>query len=125
VLASANGGRAGHHIFAIGVARQGLEYTLENTAFAPSAEALARRLPIAGILRRIAPWDACAIPVNDGLDEQAIVRRGSTGMTLSPRSKILDPFPLAVPQCIAAHLPALQIAGVLCITQKLIWESPN
>jgi hypothetical protein len=69
MLVSTDDGRIEHHVFAIGVDRQDLEYTLENAAFAPSPEALVRRLPIPETLRQIAPWDASAVPVDDGFDE--------------------------------------------------------
>ena len=56
-----------------------------------------RCLPIPEALRQVAPWDASAVPVNNRLDEQAIVSGGSSDMPLSSRKKILDPFPLIVP----------------------------
>jgi hypothetical protein len=69
MLVSADGGRIEHHVFTIGIDRQDLEYTFENAAFAPSPEAFVRCLPIAKTLRQIAPWDASAVPVDDGFDE--------------------------------------------------------
>jgi hypothetical protein len=96
MLVSADGGRIEHHVFAIGIDRQHLEYTFENAAFAPSPEALVRCLPIPETLRKIAPWNASAVPVNDRLNEQTIVSGGSTDMPLPAGQKILDPVPLIV-----------------------------
>jgi hypothetical protein len=69
MLVSADDGRIEHHVFVIGIDRQAFEYALENAAFAPSPEAFVRRLPIPETLRRIAPRDASAVPVDDGFDE--------------------------------------------------------
>jgi hypothetical protein len=113
VLMSTDNGGIEHHVFVIGITRQGFEYTFENTTLAPSPEASVRRFPIAETRRQIAPWNTRAVPVNDRLYEQAIVRRGSSDMTLSSGQKILDPFPLVIPQAVATHLSAHQIADTL------------
>jgi hypothetical protein len=110
---SAHNGGIEHHVFVIGITRQGFEYAFENTVLTPSPEAPVRRFPIAKTRRQIAPWNASAVSVNDGLYEQAIVRRGPSDMPLSAGQKILDPFPLVISQAIATHLSALQIADAL------------
>jgi hypothetical protein len=80
---SAHNGGIEHHVFVIGITRQGFEYTFENTILTPSPEAPVRRFPIAKTRRQIAPWNASAVSVNDGLYEQAIVRRSPSDMPLS------------------------------------------
>jgi hypothetical protein len=110
---STNNGGIKHHVFVIGITSQGFEYTFENTVLAPSPEAPVRRFPIAKTRRQIAPWNARAVSVNDGLDKQVIIHSGSSDMPRSSRQKIPDPFPLVVPQTIAMHLSALQFADTL------------
>src|SRR4029077_8437307 len=47
-----------------------------------------------------------AVAIQHRLDEQAVVRRGHADMSLPPRQQVLDPVPLVVAQCIAAHRSA-------------------
>ena len=96
VLVSAHNGGVNHHVFVIVIARQQLENALENSALRPSTKALMDDLPIAEALGQIAPRDAGSIAVQNGFDEQPIVRRRASDMAFSARQKILDPIPLVV-----------------------------
>jgi len=89
------------------VARQQLENALENSALRPPIEALIDNLPVAETLGQIAPRDASPVSVQDGLDEQPIVGRRASYMAFPAGQKILDPVPLVVAYCIAAHRSAL------------------
>jgi hypothetical protein len=59
------------------------------------SEALVEGFPIAEPLRKITPWNAGSIPVQNRLHEQPTIRRLATDMA-SARQKILDPIPLVV-----------------------------
>ena len=78
------------------IARQQFENTLENPALGPPAEALVDDFPIAETLRKIAPWDARSISVQNGFDEQPVIRRSAPDMAFTAGQKILDPIPLIV-----------------------------
>jgi len=78
------------------IARQRFENALENTALGPPMEALVDDFPIAKALRKITPWNAGAISVQNRFDEQPIIRRRTTDMAFAAWQKILDPVPLIV-----------------------------
>jgi hypothetical protein len=96
MLMRAHDGGVEHHVFVIVIARQLLENALENPALRPPTKALMDDLPIAETLREIAPWNAGSISVQDGLDEQSVIRRRAADMAFAARQKILDPIPLVV-----------------------------
>jgi hypothetical protein len=96
VLVSADDSGVDHHVFVIVIAGQQLENALEYAALRPSTKALMHNLPIAEALGQVAPGDAGSIAVQNGFDEQPIVRRGASHMTYSAWQKILDPVPLVV-----------------------------
>ena len=52
--------------------------------------------PIAETVGQIAPRNAGAISVENGFDEQPVIRRCAADMTLAAGQKILDPIPLVV-----------------------------
>ena len=85
-----------HHIFVVVIARQLLENALKNPTLRPPAKALVDDLPIAETLREIAPRNAGSISVENGFDEQPIIRRRAADMTFAAGQKILDPIPLIV-----------------------------
>ena len=96
MLVSAHDGGVDHHVFVVVIACQQLENALENSAFRPPAEALVDDLPIAETLGKIAPRNAGSISVENGLDEQSVIRRRAPDMALAAGQKILDPIPLVV-----------------------------
>jgi hypothetical protein len=53
-----------------------LKDTLPDAGFGPAGKAAVHVLPVAEALRQVAPGDASAIAVEDGFDEQAVVRSG-------------------------------------------------
>src|SRR3990172_7507544 len=95
-LVSGHDGGVDHHVFVVVIACQQLENALENSAFRPPAEALVDDLPIAETLGKIAPRNAGSISVENGLDEQSVIRRRAPDMALAAGQKILDPIPLVV-----------------------------
>ena len=92
----ADNGGVDHHVFVVVIACQQLEDALENPALRPPAEALVDDLPIPETLRKIAPRNARSISIENGFDEQPIIRRGAPDMAFAAGEKILDPFPLIV-----------------------------
>jgi hypothetical protein len=96
VLVSAHDGGVDHHVLVVVVARQQLENTLEDPALRPSAKALMDDLPIPEALGKITPGNPGSISVQNGFDEQSIVRRRASHMAFATRKKILDPIPLIV-----------------------------
>ena len=96
MLVSAHNGGVDHHVFVVVIARQLFENALENTALRPPAEALVDDLPIAETLGQIAPRNAGSISVENGFDEQSVIRRRAADMAFAAGQKILDPIPLVV-----------------------------
>ena len=93
---SAHDGGVDHHVFVIVIACQHLENALENSALGPPAEALIDHLPVPETLRQIAPRNTCSVSIQDRIDEQPVVGRGTADMALASGQKILDPIPLIV-----------------------------
>jgi len=96
MLMRANNGGVDHHVFVVVIARQLLENAFENPALRPPAEALVDDFPIAETLREIAPRNTGSISVENGFDEQSVIRRRAPDMALAAGEKILDPIPLIV-----------------------------
>src|SRR5712671_146341 len=110
VLMSAHNGGVDHHVFVVVIAGQQLENAFENAALRPSAKALVHDLPIIETRRQITPRNTRSIPVENGFDEQPIVRRSATDVAFTAGQKILDPLPLVVSQSKALHGSALRKA---------------
>ena len=53
-------------------------------------------LPVTKAFRQIAPGNAGAIAIQNGFDEQPIIRRGAADVAFTTGQKILDPIPLIV-----------------------------
>jgi hypothetical protein len=96
VLVSAHDGGVDHHVLVVVIARQHLENALENAILCPPAETLMDDLPIPEALGKITPGNPGSISVQNGFDEQSIVRRRASHMAFATRKKILDPIPLIV-----------------------------
>jgi len=92
----AHDGGVEHHVFVVVITRQHLENTLENPTLRPPAKALVDDFPIAETLGKIAPRNAGSISVENGFDEQPIIRRRAADMAFAAGEKILDPIPLIV-----------------------------
>jgi hypothetical protein len=93
---SPHNGGVDHHVFVISVARQQLENPLKNAALRPATETLMHALPIAEARRQIAPRNTCSEPVQNGFNEQPVIRRRASDMAFATRRNILDPIPLVV-----------------------------
>jgi hypothetical protein len=96
MLVSPHDGGVEHHVFVVVIARQQLEDALENSAFRPAAEALVNDFEITETLRKVTPGNARPIAIQNGFDEQAIIRRRASHMPFPAGQKILDPVPLIV-----------------------------
>ena len=93
---SAHNSGVDHHVLVIGIARQQLENPLKNPALRPAAETLMHALPIAEARRQIAPRNTGSEPVQNGFNEQPVIRRSTSDMAFATRQNILDPIPLVV-----------------------------
>jgi hypothetical protein len=102
-----------HQVLSVRVAGQVIQYTIENAALAPSAEALVRAFPRTKMRRQIAPGNARPIAIENRVDEKPIVWRRAADMPLTPGKKILNPLPLIIPQSISIHRSAPQKADHL------------
>src|ERR1700693_547314 len=107
---SPHDGSVNHHVFVVVITCQQLKNALENAALRPSAKALVHDLPVAEPRRQITPRNTSSISVENGFDEQPIVRRSATDMAFTAGQKILDPLPLVVSQSKALHGSALRKA---------------
>jgi hypothetical protein len=94
---SAHNGAVDHRVLVVGCLSQMLKDALPNTGFSPAAEAAVHVLAVAEALRQIAPGDPGAIAVEDGFDEQAVVRGGHANKARPARQQVPDPFPLIIP----------------------------
>jgi len=92
----AHDGGVDHHVLIVVITRQLLENALENSTLGPSVETLIDDVPITEPLGQITPRNARSISVQNGVDEQAIIRGRATDMAFTARQKILDPIPLIV-----------------------------
>ena len=90
MLVGADAGQLDRHILRIGIKRQSLENARKNATFAPSPQALVRRLPVAVALWQITPWNAGSVSIYDGIDKQAVVRRRAANVALPTGQKVLD-----------------------------------
>lgn len=94
----AHAGRVDGHELGIGIERQSAENACKHATFAPSPEAPVGRFPVAVACRQVAPGDAGPVPIDDRIDEQAVVRRCATDVTFAARQEVLDLGPLVVAQ---------------------------
>jgi hypothetical protein len=67
-----NDGGIEHHVLIVPVFRQRLKDTFENTAFAPPAQSLVGRLPIAEPLGKIAPGNPRTIAIQNRFDKAGL-----------------------------------------------------
>jgi hypothetical protein len=93
---SAHNSGVDHHVLVIGIARQQPENPLKNPALRPATETLMHALPIAEARRQIASRNTGSEPVQNGFNEQPVIRRRTSDMAFAPRQNILDPIPLVI-----------------------------
>jgi len=72
---SAHDGSIDHHVFVVVITCQELENALETAILRPSTKAPVHDLPVAETRGQITPRNANSISVENGFDEQPIVRR--------------------------------------------------
>jgi hypothetical protein len=99
-------GAVDHRIFIVGVSGKMQEDLLPDTRFGPTAEALMHVLPVTEALRQIAPRHAGAVAVQHRLDEQPVVCRRHSHMSLLSRQQVPDTLPLIVAYAITSHRSA-------------------
>jgi len=85
-------------VLEIGIVRERRENPLEFALEGPSAETLPHRAPLAERLGQIAPWRSGAHDPQHRFNEQAVVRRRPTGITLLAGQQGRNPLPLCVCQ---------------------------
>jgi hypothetical protein len=81
---------------------QGLEDALPDPLLGPAAEALPGVVPVAEPLRQVAPGGAGLGDPQDGIEEQAVILGGDTGVSGFARKKVLDALPVLVGDRVAA-----------------------
>jgi hypothetical protein len=88
VLVRAHGRRVEHHELVVGVTSECFENPRKHAAFAPSAVAPVRCLPAPVPLRQIAPGDARAVTIDDGIDEQSVVGSRAADVTVAAGQEV-------------------------------------
>src|SRR3954453_22046687 len=106
VLMGTYDGAVDHRIFGVSVPGQALKDPLPDAGSGPAAEAAMDVLAVTKARRQIAPGDAGAIAVEDGIDKQAVVRGSHANRTRPAGQQIPDPLPLVVTKGIAVHRSA-------------------
>ena len=106
MLMGAHDGAVDHRVFVVGIGRELLEDALPDAGFGPAGEAPVHVVPVAEPLGQVAPRDAGTVAIQHRFDEQAVVRRGHADMALAARQQLLNPLPLVVAECVAAHRSA-------------------
>ena len=89
-------GRIDDGCFAVGALSEPLQNSVEHLELVPAREFHMDGLPWTEALGKIAPGNPGSISVQNGFDEQSIVRRRASHMAFATRKKILDPIPLIV-----------------------------
>src|SRR4051812_50195858 len=97
VLMGAHNGAVDHRILVVSVPGQALKNPLPDAGSGPAAEAAMDVLAVAKALRQVAPGDAGAIAVEDGINKQAVVPGGHTHKNKPARQPNFFPPPLVVP----------------------------
>ena len=72
-----------HHVFVVMVSGQITKDPFDNTAFTPPTKTPVYVFPVPETDREIAPWNASAIAIKDGLYEQTIVRSGASDIAFT------------------------------------------
>src|SRR4051794_2108668 len=96
VLMGTYDGAVDHRIFGVSVPGQALKDPLPDAGSGPAAEAAMDVLAVAKALRQVAPGDAGAIAVEDGINKQAVVRGRHTNTTQPAGQQIFCPVPVVV-----------------------------
>src|SRR4051812_17704204 len=106
VLVGTHDGAVDHRVFVVRIGGEELKDPFPDPGLCPAAEAAMDVLPLAKAFRQIAPGDAGPVAVDNGFHKQAIIRRGHANPTVPAGQLVLDPIPLVIAQCVAAHRSA-------------------
>ena len=91
VLMGTHDGAVDHRVFVVRIGGEELKDPFPDPGLCPAAEAAMDVLPLAKAFRQIAPGNAGAKAVEDGLDEQANSLRRSRQLNQFGRRQIFDP----------------------------------
>src|SRR4051812_50077275 len=97
VLMGAHNGAVDHRILVVSVPGQALKNPLPDAGSGPAAEAAMDVLAVAKALRQVAPGDAGAIAVEDGINKQAGFRGGAPQKNKPARAEDFFSPPLGGP----------------------------
>jgi hypothetical protein len=106
VLMGAHDGAVDHCVFVVRVGGQALEQARPHPALGPAREPRMHLDRVAEALGQIAPWNASTVSVEDGIDEEPVIVGGHADRARAARQRVLDPLPLIITQCVAAHRSA-------------------
>jgi hypothetical protein len=99
-------GAVDHSVFVVGIGRENIEHPLPDPSFRPARPPRVHLDRVAEPLWQIAPWNACPVTIENCFDKQPVVTGAHTYPSFAPGQQVLDPLPLVVTQCIAAHRSA-------------------
>jgi len=102
----AHDGAVDHRVFVVGIGCEHVEHLLPDPGLRPARPPCVHLDRVAEPVRQVAPWNARPVTIENRLDEQPVVAGGHADRTFAARQQVLDPFPLFVTQCIAAHRSA-------------------
>src|ERR1700690_887110 len=94
MLVSPHDGGVDDQVFEVWIFDQHIENTFPNALLSPSAEALENAVPVAELLRQVAPGRPRASDPQHRIDEQTIVLAVPPLVSLLTRNKPLDAPPL-------------------------------
>jgi hypothetical protein len=103
VVMDANHGTVEKNFLEIGVFSQLGEDPFSYAAFLPPCKPLIDAVPGAELLRKVAPRCTRAGYPQNGLDEQAVVCRGTPAIARLARQSVLNAFPLIIAQIQTCH----------------------
>ena len=92
-----------HGVFHVRLIRSGVEKTLENTGFAPIAVTHEHTVPLAELLRKVAPRAACSRDPQHSFNEQPIVATATTRIAWFAQTMRFHLRPLGVRQNESIH----------------------
>ena len=103
VLVGAHDRAVDHRVFFVGVCRQVKEHAPPHARLGPTGEPGMDVLPSPEPLGQVPPRHASTVAIQNRLDEQAVVRRSHTRITLLPREQAAYALPLVVAKPITPH----------------------
>ena len=114
-------GGVDHGPLVVGVLSQGAQHAQPHAGAAPARVAQMHDTKVAKVGGQIAPRDACAVAVEHGVDEQAVVAGCGPGLTGLAGQQVLDALPLGITEGVAlCHEPSDGAQRVSFKTPRLL-----